>query len=572
MNLAKETFKEEKILLVLLPFWTPLIPPMGIACLKSYLVSHGYRVRTVDVNVELDSMEFYENYFNTLKTFIPEQQRGNFYNTGRELLRNHMMAQEREPDESDYIQLVKEMIYKSYYVEIDNLRVRQLNRVLADFYSWLASYFLDLLKREKPTVLGLSVYNGTLPASLFAFKLARQVNPNLRNIMGGGIFADQLCMNSPNWGPFLEETKDYIDTLIVGEGEILFRKWLEQEFPTKSSGRVLTREDIDGETMDITAARVPDLWDFNLVNYPYLVSYTSRSCPFQCSFCSETLQWGKYRKKQPGQIVQELKELYHRHGYQLFLMCDSLINPVITPLAREFIGEDLSLYWESCIRADKEVCNTDNTLLWRQGGFYKARIGIESGSPHVLDLMNKKITPRQIKDAVCSLAYAGIKTLTFWIIGHPGETEEDFQQTLDLIEELRDEIYEAEGTPFLYFPTGQSNSEGWMSQYPRRLLYSRDKRNVLLTRTWILEAEPSREVIYQRSNRFIQHLDKLGIPHPYSLSEIYKADERWKTLHSNAVPSLMEFGNPQQPLDETKHIKIFTRMQKTIQDDGDFSF
>lgn len=570
MNSLKECEKQDKILLVLAPFWTPVIPPMGIACLQGYLKQHSYIVRSVDANIEVDSREFYEGYFDTLKTLIPENKRGNFYNTGRELLRNHMMAELNHTDQKLFIHLVQDMVYKNYYVEINEDQVLQLSKIIKNFYLWLETYITALLEKEKPTVLGLSVYNGTLPASLFTFKLAKKLAPHIHTVMGGGVFADQLSSNSPNLDYFLEQTVDYIDHLIIGEGEILFHKLLTGTLPP--GRRVFTREDINQEILELSSVQLPHLADFDLEKYPYLVSYTSRSCPFQCSFCSETVQWGHYRKKSPQQIVEELKKMHHQYGYQLFLMCDSLINPVITPLAQECIQQELSIYWESCIRGEKEVCNTDNTLMWRQGGFYKARIGVESGSQRVLDLMNKKTTRQQIKEAVSSLAYAGIKTLTFWIIGHPGETEEDFQQSLDFLEELKDDIYEAEGTPFYYFLTGQSNSDGWMSTRQPLLLYPENAREMLITPTWILNGLPSREATYQRVNRFINHLDKLGIPHPYTMQEIIAADERWQKLHINAAPPLSAYEYRGGFIDENKHVKHLPLMLKTIEDDGNFGF
>jgi radical SAM superfamily enzyme YgiQ (UPF0313 family) len=567
---APTTAPAERILLALMPFWTPLIPPMGIACLKGYLSERGYTVKTVDANVELFPRECYETYFTTLKDLVPVDKHGNFYNTGRELLRNHMMAHMNHRDEAGYIDLVKEMIHKNYYARVEKEGIRELNRVLGDFYTWLESYVTGLLERERPTVLGLSVYNGTLPASMFVFRLAKEKHPGIRTVMGGGVFADQLCPGSLALDYFMSTTGDYIDTLIAGEGEILFQRWLEGGFPR--SRRLITRQDIDGRVLDVSAAGPPQLEDFQLEKYPYSVSYTARSCPFQCSFCSETVQWGKYRKKSPERIAAELKHLYQANGYQLFLFCDSLINPVVTALSRRLMEEPVSLYWESCIRAEKEVCDTNNTLLWRRGGFYKARIGVESGSQHVLDLMNKKTSIQLIKDSVRGLAYAGIKTLTFWIIGHPGETEEDFQQTLDLLDELKDDIYEAEGTPFYYFPTGQSGSGDWLEQYRPRLLYPESVSEILVTPTWILDAPPSREVIYERVDRFIRRLDKLGIPHPYSMREINEADERWKRLQPNAAPALMEFADRERYIDENKQVKALPIMRKVIEDDGEFGF
>ena len=59
----KVNAKKEKILLVLLPFWTPLIPPMGIVCLKSFLRQYGYEVKTVDANTEYRLRKTHNIYY-----------------------------------------------------------------------------------------------------------------------------------------------------------------------------------------------------------------------------------------------------------------------------------------------------------------------------------------------------------------------------------------------------------------------------------------------------------------------------------------------------------------------------
>jgi hypothetical protein len=78
---------------------------------------------------------------------------------------------------------------------------------------------------------------------------------------------------------------------------------------------------------------------------------------------------------------------------------------------------------------------------------------------------------------------------------------------------------------------------------------------MVITQTWILEDEPPREAAYQRINRFIAHCKRLGIPNPYSLNDVYKADERWKHLHKNAVPSVIELKNQDVHIDESKQAK-----------------
>jgi hypothetical protein len=560
----------EKILLALLPFWTPLIPPMGIACLKSFLRHHHYTVVTVDANTEKQFRDLYNHYFDTLKEIIPTDKRGNFYSIGQDVFHNHLMAHLNYKRENQYIQLVKILLEKTFYTNEKDEYILKLNRIIASFYSTLQGYVLDLLERHRPMVLGLSVCSGTLPASLFAFRLTREKYPHIKTIMGGGIFCDQLAVGTPNFKILLEKTRDYIDKFIVGEGEIVLLKLLRGELP--ESRRVYWFGDIKAGNLDLSSVDIPDFSDFELHHYPYLSAYTSRSCPHQCNFCSDTVMWGKYRKKKPTQIVDELTRLYRKHKYQLVMMSDLLLNPIVTDLAKEFINTGISIYWDGCLRAEKPACDRENTMLWRRGGFYKARIGCESGSEKVLKAMNKNISLEQIKAAISCLAYAGIQTTTYWVIGYPGETEEEFQKTLDLITELRDDIYEAECRPFYYYLTGQVNSMEWAKKNNSIPLYPGNAAEMLLFQTWVLDGKSSREETYKRVHRFEEHCHCIGIPNPYTMADIFAADQRWKKLHQNAVPSLFKFRDNSIYIDECKHIKELSIIPDIPGDDGDFDF
>jgi len=138
----KKSPGNEKILLVLLPFWNPLIPPMGISCLKSYLRSHGYPVKTIDTNINFQFREVYDNYFNCLEQYIPANKRGNFYNIGGDVLRNHMMAHLNHENEKEYVNLVKIVVYQTFFYDIDEGQAAELNKIIAGFYTRLEEYFL----------------------------------------------------------------------------------------------------------------------------------------------------------------------------------------------------------------------------------------------------------------------------------------------------------------------------------------------------------------------------------------------------------------------------------------------
>jgi radical SAM superfamily enzyme YgiQ (UPF0313 family) len=542
----------KRILLGLLPFWDPQIPPLGIACLKSYLQKKGFAVRGVDSNLEGEFRELHDAYFAVLRKQIPKERAGNLFNIGNQVMRNHMMAHLNKTDQRRYLELLDILIVNTFFFHLEIPVLMELDDIIGEFYSRLETYLLDLLREEQPAVLGLTVYGDTLPASVFAFRLAKRRFPGIETVMGGGIFSDQLAQGSPNLEYFVRREGKYIDKIIVGEGELLMGRYLMGDL--NNGQKVVGLRDIGNITMDVDTAEIPDFSDFDLRFYPYLAHYAARSCPFQCTFCSETVNWGKYRKKEINRSVAEFIELYRRHSYQVFLMTDSTLNPIVSHLAREFIDSGVSIYWDGFLRADRHVCDPGNTLLWRRGGFYRAKLGLESGSQRVLDLMNKKITLRQSEAALASLAYAGIKTTTFWLFGHPGETEEDFQQTLDFVEANKDNIYEADCNAFNYFLSGQVNSDEWIKDESIKLLYPEWATEMLVSQTWVLDKPPLREESYNRLNRFIEHCARLGVPNPYSLNDVFQADERWRCLHQNAVPALVDLKDRDLYVDESRAI------------------
>jgi radical SAM superfamily enzyme YgiQ (UPF0313 family) len=561
---------KQKILLAILPYWSPMIPPMGISSLKAFLHNYGYEVKTVDLIVKNESLDFYRDYFDALRECIPGEKQGNFNNIGHDVLQNHMMAHQNYKNEQEYIELVKLLIYKSYYVGVDDGNIRRLNKIVDDFYVMLKAYFLELLDKEKPDVVGVTAYKCTVPASMFVLKLTKEKYPHIKTLMGGGTFNETHAPDSPNFDTLLKATEDYLDKIILGQGELLFLKYLQGELPEEK--RVYTKEDIGGKILDFNQLDIPDFSDLEMEKYPYLAATASASCPYQCSFCVASKVSGQYRTKAPKQTVAEMIRMYKKYGHQLFFMTDSLLNPIVTGLAKEFIESGISLYYDAYFRVDDASSDIRNTLLWRRGGLYRVRLGTESGSQRVLDKMDKGITAAQIKAAVSALAYAGIKTTTYWVIGHPGETEEDFQQTLDLIEELRDDIFQAECNYFLLHYSRQHHEHDWRKSI--QLLYPGDALDMVLFQYYTLgpAIEPSRKEAFGRVHRFEAHCKNLGIPNPYSLSKHLEADKRWQKLHKNAVPAMADFINKRHYIDENKNIKMTLPAMNIRQEDDGFDF
>jgi tetratricopeptide (TPR) repeat protein len=77
-------------------------------------------------------------------------------------------------------------------------------------------------------------------------------------------------------------------------------------------------------------------------------------------------------------------------------------------------------------------------------------LGVESGSPRILSLLEKSITPRHVEDAAAFVRKVGINLSVYFISDVPGETEADVAASIALIRRIQpDDGYVS---PLAYYP------------------------------------------------------------------------------------------------------------------------
>ncbi len=106
---------------------------------------------------------------------------------------------------------------------------------------------------------------------------------------------------------------------------------------------------------------------------------------------------------------------------------------------------------------------------------------VQSGSSRILKEMNRKYTKEQYLELVSKLkkAVPEITMSTDIIVGFPGETEEDFEETLDLVRTVR---YDSAFT-FLYSIRKGTPAEKYENQVPEEIKHERFNRLVDLVNT-----------------------------------------------------------------------------------------
>jgi len=172
----------------------------------------------------------------------------------------------------------------------------------------------------------------------------------------------------------------------------------------------------------------------------YLCSIqTSRGCTGKCIFCADSvIHRGTCRFRSVDGVIDEIKHMIKKYGIRIFFIIDAnfLGSPVrVKHLCERIIEEKLKIIWGCTGRVDS--VSEDMLRLMKTAGCIRISYGIESGSPRVLKLMNKKITIAQIRRAVKITKEAGIHVYIYFVYGMPGETLEDVNMSKQLLMELK---------------------------------------------------------------------------------------------------------------------------------------
>ena len=127
---------------------------------------------------------------------------------------------------------------------------------------------------------------------------------------------------------------------------------------------------------------------------------------------------------------------------------------------------------------------------------------------------------------------SGICTTTLWIAGFPGETEDDFRESLYFLQDCHKSIYQADIWEFIYFPSqgGFMGSEAMDKDYQVTPAYSEEFEDLLIIKYFDLENGLSTKERFERISEFERLRKKLGVPNPYSISELLEASTRWSRL------------------------------------------
>ena len=302
------------------------------------------------------------------------------------------------------------------------------------------------ITNENPKMVCFSVMSCQVLNALKLASRLKEKNKDIKIVVGGSHIAstkDEL----------FKYTKD-VDYLMYGEAEKAFYDLYnakDEEDLSKVSGLIYRLGDSIKINPNVPISNLdelpfPDLSLVKLDGYnsyyvkslPVATIMGTRGCVFRCTFCDQFATMGrKFRHRSPKNIVDEIEHNLKNFGTKDIVFKDSTFTnnkEWVYGICKELMDRDLKINWTCNTR----VSMVDENMLkaMKDAGCYMIAFGIEAGAQHILNLMKKGTRVEQAHEAIELCKKAGIETTGYFMIGNPGEKEEDVLETIKLAKKI----------------------------------------------------------------------------------------------------------------------------------------
>ena len=164
---------------------------------------------------------------------------------------------------------------------------------------------------------------------------------------------------------------------------------------------------------------------------------SSRGCPYQCIYCYHDFMGMKYRHRSAQNILDEITYLVKNYGvdYIHFLDDDFVIDRKhVMHFCDLLIESGLNIQWGSTGRVN--LMTEELLKKMAEAGCVWIGYGIESGSQNMLDVMKKRVTVEQAKNALILSRKYIPQIDTSFMVNTPGESIESMIETIEFCKEL----------------------------------------------------------------------------------------------------------------------------------------
>lgn len=306
---------------------------------------------------------------------------------------------------------------------------------LRDLSGW------DELKKKifsaKPDVIGITIMSVDLDPALKSAEIIKSVDKNIKIVVGGP---------HPSIMPQEIAASEFIDHIIVGEGEISFIKLLEDIKNKRPAPKIIKGAQPDLDKIPFADRMLFRIKESPIERYlgtPFVTIIAGRGCTYNCSFCqpAERNIFGKnVRRRSVQNIIEELKFLRDKYNFQSFMFHDDCLTEDkdwISKFCSAYINNKFKRPFVCQSRADIIVRNKDMVRLMKKAGLSMFLIGFESGNQRVLNFLRKGTTCEKNLLAAKICKKYGIRIWANYMLGIPTETNQEVMDTVRMIHKIK---------------------------------------------------------------------------------------------------------------------------------------
>lgn len=301
----------------------------------------------------------------------------------------------------------------------------------------------------EPSVVGISInYHSQLIPGITLASLLHGFLKDAYVVVGGsliGYFED-------DW-EVLRPFASVVDGFIPYEGELPLLRLVQALKKNRCASTVPGLIQFHGSSVDFAAPApppdirhlpLPDFSDLSLDEYlsprRVLPLLTTRGCYWgRCAFCThDHVYRNRYRPKPVQQVLAELECLSRQYRTIHFYFVDESLPPGATrELARTIRQRNLPYRWFGDMRFEPSLSREWIQEI-QQGGCLHLIFGLESAVDRVLALMEKGTSAETISRVLLNCKEFGIRTFIMFMVGFPGETKAEVDETVRFLAQHKD--------------------------------------------------------------------------------------------------------------------------------------
>lgn len=259
-------------------------------------------------------------------------------------------------------------------------------------------------------------------------------------------------LGGPHVSRVPEEAEKYCNSVVIGEGELIWQKLLDD----LQNGNLQSRYGSLENSFDLKDAPMPAFELLDMPKYTRLTVQLSRGCPHLCEFCaSSPLITNKYSQKPVGKVLDEIdriKEIWDGHFIE-FVDDNAIINKNYW---RELLPQLRKRRIKWFAETDISVSEDEDILrLMRDSGCVQVLIGLESPVEQGLKGVELKSDWKlnnleKYREGIKKIQSNGIRVTGCFIIGLDGQDKSIFEKVIEFVRET--EMFDVQITILTPFP------------------------------------------------------------------------------------------------------------------------